>query len=230
MAVRIGPGAPVFYNKRDGNRFEWSSAPTSRRKSAYIEEAQKLATAERMADPKHPGESSEPSGGRRIGPGAPSFLREMKTSHTYYMQEALKEAIKAFERDEVPVGAVVVYKNRIIARAHNQILTLKDPTAHAEMIALTQAADYLKNERLITCSLYVTIEPCAMCAGACVLARVKKIIYGSEDPKSGACGSVINIANNRKLNHRIEVISGMMREDCAYLVKEFFKNKRSGKH
>ena len=142
------------------------------------------------------------------------------------MQEALKEAKKAFERDEVPVGAIIVYKKMIIARAHNQILTLKDPTAHAEMIAITQAADYLKNERLINCSLYVTIEPCTMCAGACVLARVKNIIYGAHDPKSGACGSVVNIANNKKLNHRIETISGVLRKDSAFLLKEFFKRKR----
>ena len=143
------------------------------------------------------------------------------------MQEALKEAQKAFEHDEVPVGAVVVFKDRIIARAHNQILTLRDPTAHAEMIAITQAADYLKNERLINCSLYVTIEPCAMCAGAAVLARIKKIIYGADDPKSGACGSVLNIANNNKLNHRIEVIGGILHSDCAILLQEFFKKRRN---
>ena len=145
------------------------------------------------------------------------------------MKEALKEAAKAFRRDEVPVGAVIVHKNTIIARAHNQIVTIKDPTAHAEMIAITQAADYLKNERLINCSLYVTIEPCSMCAGAAVLARVGKIIYGAGDPKSGACGSVINIASNKKLNHRIKVTSGIMREDCAIFLKEFFKNKRRAK-
>ena len=145
------------------------------------------------------------------------------------MQEALKEAKKAFERDEVPVGAIIVYEKKIIARAHNQILTLKDPTAHAEMIAITQAADYLKNERLINCSLYVTIEPCTMCAGACILARVKNIIYGAHDPKSGACGSAIDIANNKKLNHRIKIQSGILQEDCASLLKEFFKKKRMSK-
>lgn len=145
------------------------------------------------------------------------------------MQEALKEAVKAFRRDEVPVGAVIVHKDKIIARAHNQIVTLKDPTAHAEMIAITQAADYLRNERLINCSLYATIEPCAMCAGAAVLARIEKIIYGADDPKTGACGSVINIASNKKLNHRIEVTGGIMREDCAGLLKDFFKKKRSAR-
>lgn len=142
------------------------------------------------------------------------------------MRQALKEAHKAFERDEVPVGAVIVHKNTIIARAHNQILTLRDPTAHAEMIAITQAADYLNNERLINCSLYVTIEPCSMCAGAAILARIKRIVYGADDPKAGACGSTLNIANNKKLNHRIEVIGGIMREDSAIFIKEFFKGKR----
>ena len=153
----------------------------------------------------------------------------MKPLHTHYMQEALKEARKAFERNEVPVGAVIVYKDRIIARAHNQIVTLKDPTAHAEMIAITQAADYLKNERLINCSLYVTIEPCAMCTGASVLARMKRIIYGACDPKSGACGSVLNVSNNKKLNHKIEVFSGVLQKDCSLLLKEFFKKRRLAK-
>jgi len=147
------------------------------------------------------------------------------------MREALKEAHRALERDEVPVGAVIVLKDRIIARGHNQILTLKDPTAHAEMIAITQAADYLKNERLINCSLYVTIEPCAMCAGACVLARIKTIIYGAGDPKSGACGSALNIADNKGLNHRARIIGGVLQDDCAGLLKEFFRKKRvNAKH
>jgi len=149
----------------------------------------------------------------------------MKATHSYYMREALKEARKAFERDEVPVGAVIVHKDTIIARACNQILTLKDPTAHAEMIAITQAADYLRNERLINCTLYATIEPCPMCAGAAVLARIDRIVYGADDPKSGACGSV-NIANNKKLNHKIDIVSGILREDSAIFLKEFFKRKR----
>lgn len=153
-------------------------------------------------------------------------MPRLKQKMSHYMREALKEAVKAFERDEVPVGAVIAHKNKIIARAHNQIVILKDPTAHAEMIAITQAAGFLKNERLINCSLYVTIEPCSMCAGAAVLARIEKIIYGAADAKSGGCGSVTNIAGNKKLNHRIEVIGGIMREDCAGLLKEFFKKKR----
>jgi len=151
----------------------------------------------------------------------------MSGAHSYYMREAMKEARKAFERDEVPVGAVIAHKDTIIARAHNQVLTLNDPTAHAEMIAITQAADYLGNERLINCTLYVTIEPCPMCAGAAVLARIDRIVYGADDPKSGACGSVLDVADNKKLNHKIEVVSGILREESALFLKEFFKRKRT---
>ncbi len=143
-----------------------------------------------------------------------------------YMKEALKEAQKAFDKDEVPVGAVIVFKRQIIGRAHNQIKTLKDPTAHAEMIALTQAAAYLKNERLKGCDMYVTLEPCSMCVGALVLARVRKIVYAAKDPKTGACGSVFNLANTSKLNHRIKIKSGIMKAECSSLMKEFFKKKR----
>jgi tRNA(adenine34) deaminase len=144
----------------------------------------------------------------------------------FFMGEALKEAVNAFEKDEVPVGAVIVQEDKIIARAHNQIRTLKDPTAHAEMIAITQAASFLGNERLLDCCLYVTIEPCSMCAGALVLARVKRIVYGSNDPKTGACGSVLNITSHRKLNHRIKVTKGVLKEECSKILQEFFQNKR----
>lgn len=147
--------------------------------------------------------------------------------HERYMDEALKEAAKAFETDEVPVGAVIVHKGQIIARAHNQIKLLKDPTAHAEMIALTQAAAHLQNERLLDTAMYVTVEPCAMCAGALVLARVALLVYGTDDPKTGACGSVFDVARDKRLNHRIEVVSGVRREDCASLIQEFFRKKRS---
>lgn len=143
-----------------------------------------------------------------------------------YMAEALKEAAKAFESDEVPVGAVIVHKGRVIARAHNQIKLLKDPTAHAEMIALTQAANYLQNERLLDTTLYVTIEPCSMCAGAMVLGRIKRLVYGARDPKTGAAGSVLNITNNAKLNHRIAVTEGVLEEECGLFLKEFFTRKR----
>ncbi|MCX5696820.1 MAG: tRNA adenosine(34) deaminase TadA [Candidatus Omnitrophica bacterium] len=146
----------------------------------------------------------------------------------FSMREALKEAQKAFEEDEVPVGAVIVYEGKIIARAHNQIECLKDPTAHAEMLALTSAANYLGTKWLNAASLYVTIEPCSMCAGALVLARVKNIYFGAKDPKTGACGSVFNIANSKKLNHRIKVKGGFLEKECGSLLSSFFRKKRSG--
>ena len=142
------------------------------------------------------------------------------------MLEALKEAKEAFEEDEVPVGAVIVSQKRIIAKAHNQIERLKDPTAHAEMIAITRAASTLGSKWLNEASIYVTIEPCSMCAGALVLARIKNIVYGAQDPKTGACGSVINIVNHQKLNHRAAVKSGILKEECGLLLKEFFSRKR----
>jgi tRNA(adenine34) deaminase len=143
------------------------------------------------------------------------------------MQEALKEAQKAFLEDEVPVGAVIVHKGRVISRGYNQIERLKDPTAHAEMLALTSASAFLGSKWLSEASLYVTIEPCSMCAGALVLSRIKNIIYGTDDPKTGACGSVINIANNKKLNHRISVKKGVLKQECGLLLKEFFSRKRT---
>jgi tRNA(adenine34) deaminase len=150
-----------------------------------------------------------------------------KNPHEFYMAAAIKQAQQAAADDEVPVGAVIVHKGNIIARAHNQIERLKDPTAHAEMIAITQAANFLENKWLSECSIYVTIEPCSMCAGALVLARIKEIVYGADDPKTGACGSIVNIANNSKLNHQIAITKGILADDCAYLLSEFFKQKRS---
>ena len=143
-----------------------------------------------------------------------------------YMSEALKEAEKAFESDEVPVGAIIVHKGKIIAKAHNQTRLLKDPTAHAEMIAITQAASYLENERLPATTLYVTIEPCVMCAGALVLARVERVCFGAPDPKTGAFGSVLDI-NRIKSNHKISVTKGVLEEECALVIQEFFKKKRA---
>jgi len=143
-----------------------------------------------------------------------------------YMREALREAEKAFEKDEVPVGCVIVHQGKIIARGHNQVELLKDPTAHAEMIALTSAAEHLQSKWLNDAALYVTIEPCSMCAGALVLARVKRVVFGACDPKTGACGSVANIADNKKLNHRIKITKGVLEEECAGLLKEFFRQKR----
>lgn len=142
------------------------------------------------------------------------------------MQEAIKQAKLAAEKDEVPVGAVITHQNKIIARAHNQVEMLKDPTAHAEMLAVTQATNFLSCKWLQDCTLYVTIEPCSMCAGALVLARIKRICFGASDPKTGGCGSVVNIARHKKLNHRIEVKKGILAEECGRLVSEFFKKKR----
>jgi tRNA(adenine34) deaminase len=150
----------------------------------------------------------------------------MDKKNDYYMNEALKEAVRAFDEDEVPVGAVIVHQGKIIARGHNQVERLKDPTAHAEIIAITSAVNYLETKWLNQASLYVTIEPCSMCAGALVLARIKDIYYGASDPKTGACGSVVNIANHKKLNHKIKVYKGVLRDECASLLKEFFKKKR----
>jgi len=154
---------------------------------------------------------------------------EMRRFDEYYMQEALREAREALEEDEVPVGAVIVCDGRIIGRGHNQIERLKDPTAHAEMLAITSATNFLGTKWLNDVKLYVTIEPCSMCAGALVLARIKSICFGAKDPKTGACGSVLNIANNNKLNHRIKVKSGVLKEECAGLLKDFFKKKRVSK-
>lgn len=146
-----------------------------------------------------------------------------------FMREALKQAEIAYGRDEVPVGAVIIYEGKIIARAHNQVEMLKDPTAHAEMLAITQAASALTSKWLKDCFLYVTIEPCSMCAGALVLARVKKIIFGAADPKTGACGSISNIVQHEKLNHSIEVQTGILTNECSGIISDFFKKKRQEK-
>jgi len=146
--------------------------------------------------------------------------------HEMFMVEALKEAHKAFEKDEVPVGCVIVQAGRIIARGHNQVEMLKDPTAHAEMLALTSAANHHDSKWLNDAILYVTIEPCSMCAGALVLARIKNLYFGASDPKTGACGSVVNIANHKELNHRVKVVAGILELECSSLLKEFFRKKR----
>ena len=142
------------------------------------------------------------------------------------MQQALAESKKAFEEDEVPVGAVIVYENCIIGRAHNQIRMLKDPTAHAEIIAITQAADYLKNERLLGCTLYSTLEPCPMCVGASILARIDSIVFAAWDPKAGACGSAVNLTEPGLLNHTVEVTGGILESECRTILQEFFLSKR----
>ena len=143
-----------------------------------------------------------------------------------FMQEALRLAARAAEAGEVPVGAVIVQRGRVIARAHNQVETLRDATAHAEMIAITQAAEALENWRLEGAEIYVTLEPCPMCAGALVNSRVARIVYGADDPVAGACGSVFNIVNEKRLNHRIPVVKGLQGEACGELLRSFFKSRR----
>ena len=150
-------------------------------------------------------------------------------NHEHYMRLALKEAEKALEEDEVPVGAVIVHEGHIIARAHNQRERLKDPTAHAEMIAITQAAAYLENWRLEGATLYVTKEPCIMCAGAMVQARLTNLVFGAFDEKGGACGSVVNLVEEPKFNHQVKVTGGVLAEESAVLLRKFFQERcRSG--
>ena len=146
--------------------------------------------------------------------------------HRYWMEYALKEAQKAFELGEVPVGAVIVYRDTVIAKGYNQVETLKDATAHAEMIALSAAFNYFGSWRLEGCTIYVTLEPCPMCTGAIVLSRIEKVVFGAFDFKAGACGSVYNIAEDGNLNHKVEVISGIMVEESQSLLRAFFSNLR----
>jgi tRNA(adenine34) deaminase len=147
----------------------------------------------------------------------------------HFMAQALKEACKAKKLCEVPIGAVITLDNKIIARGFNKCIALSDPTAHAEIIALRKAAKKLKNYRLSNCSIYVTIEPCPMCAGALVNARVKRIIFGAYDAKAGACKSVFKIAKSKKLNHKIDFDGGKekhLSKECAKVIKNFFKERR----
>ena len=143
-----------------------------------------------------------------------------------YMAEALRLAADALEQDEVPVGAVIVRDGRIIGRAHNQRELLNDPTAHAEMIAITQAAEDVGNWRLENCTMYVTLEPCAMCAGAMVLARLPRLVFGARDPKAGAAGSLYDIPRDSRLNHTVQVTSGVLERECGEILTEFFSRKR----
>ena len=147
--------------------------------------------------------------------------------HEKWMRHALEEAQAALEEDEVPVGAVIVHQERVIAAAHNQRETLNDPTAHAEMIAITQAAQTLGSWRLLDCTLYVTLEPCPMCAGAIVQARIPTVVYGTRDPKAGACHTLYQITSDPRLNHRATVLGGVLQEHCREILREFFRRQRS---
>lgn len=144
-----------------------------------------------------------------------------------YMQEAIELGRKALETEDVPVGAIVVYRGRVIGRGYNQRESLRDPTAHAEMLALTAAAEHVGHWRLEDCTMYVTLEPCPMCAGALVQARLSRLVYGAADAKSGACGSLYEITQDPRLNHWIETVAGVMAEPCAELLREFFRRRRA---
>ena len=143
-----------------------------------------------------------------------------------YMRAAIDAACIAEDNGDVPIGAVVVHENRIIGRGWNQREQLQDPTAHAEIIALTQAAAALETWRLYGCTIYVTLEPCAMCAGALVLGRLDRLVYGCTDPKAGACESLYNIVQDERLNHRLKVTSGVLEQDCSTLLTDFFRRRR----
>ncbi len=149
------------------------------------------------------------------------------TDHERWMEFAFKEAEQAYKRKEVPIGAVIVHENRIIGRGYNQTETLRDPTAHAEIIAITAAASQLDNHRLENCTMYVTLEPCAMCAGAIVLARIPTLVFGTPDPKAGACGTLFNIVQDERLNHRVELVKGVLEAQCGGILKDFFSRIRT---
>jgi tRNA(adenine34) deaminase len=148
--------------------------------------------------------------------------------HHQFMSRAIQQALLAYEADEVPVGAVIVSPDqRIIAAAYNQKIQLNDPTAHAEILAITQAAAALEDWRLNGCTLYVTLEPCPMCAGAILQARIDTVVFGAYDPKAGAVHSLYQLLNDARLNHRCQVIDGLMAEQCAQILTAFFQEKRS---
>lgn len=147
--------------------------------------------------------------------------------HEHFMKRALEQARLAADIDEVPVGAVIVHDQRIIGAAHNLTRQLRDPTAHAEMIAITQAAEAMGDWRLEDCTLYVTLEPCSMCAGAIVNARIPSVVYGATDPKAGAVKSVFQLLSEPRLNHQSEVVSGIFAEDCGNILTTFFQAKRA---
>jgi len=142
------------------------------------------------------------------------------------MKQALREAERAYEQDEVPVGAVIVHKGKVIGRGYNQIERLQDPTAHAEMIAITAATNNLQSRRLEECILYVTLEPCPMCAGAIVLSRIPTLVFATFDPKAGACGTLYNIVHDKRLNHSVHVISGVCDRESEEYLKGFFGRVR----
>ena len=155
-----------------------------------------------------------------------SSLQGLKVSHDRYMLQAIVQAEAAAAIDEVPVGAVIVREGMVLAAAHNERERLRDPTAHAEMIAITQAAAALDSWRMDECTLYVTLEPCPMCAGAIQQARLKQLVYGAKDPKAGAVHSLYQLLDDQRLNHQVEVLGGVLAEECGKLLSDFFTRQR----
>lgn len=156
-------------------------------------------------------------------------LMESNVDHEYFMTLAMEAAKNAEAINEIPVGAVVVHNNKVIGTGWNQSITTHDPSAHAEMIAIKQAGQALKNYRTVDCTLYVTLEPCPMCAGLLVHSRVKKVVYGAPDYKTGAAGSIMNLLAHDSLNHQIEVEGGVLQEECSNMLSSFFKRRRAEK-
>lgn len=151
---------------------------------------------------------------------------EVASDDQRYMRMAIDQAYIAEENGDVPIGCVIVFEGRVIGKAYNQREQLHDPTAHAEIVALTQAAAYIGNWRLHGCTLYVTLEPCPMCAGALVLARLDRLVFGADDPKTGACGSLFNIVQDDRLNHRLAVTPHVLQADCQQQLQSFFRRRR----
>ena len=151
------------------------------------------------------------------------------TTDESYLRAAIDEALAAERDGEVPVGAVVVYEDAIVGRGNNRVLRDSDPTAHAEIVAMRAAGQTLRNYRLENCTLYVTLEPCAMCAGAILHARIKRLVYAATDPKAGACGSVLSVMNHPQLNHKVEVEAGLLAEECGALLTNFFRARRQAR-
>ena len=156
----------------------------------------------------------------------PNGKSAVSDSDEQFMRKAIDAAHIAEDNGDVPIGAVIVYRNQVVGRAWNQREQLTDPTAHAEIIALTQAATFMESWRLHGCTIYVTLEPCPMCAGALVLGRLDRLVFGCDDPKAGACGSLYDIVRDDRLNHRLEVTSGVLANDCAALLQTFFQARR----
>lgn len=148
------------------------------------------------------------------------------TEHEKWMKYAFREAEKAYDREEIPIGCIIVFQNSIIAKTYNQVETLKDATAHAEILAITSASAYLQSKYLIGCSMYVTLEPCVMCAGALVNAKLENLFFGAFDSKCGAAGSVFNITNDKHMNHKVNVLGGVLDGECNELITSFFELRR----